>query len=90
MTESSKGKATTLEDTVLEDSISERICQHCATRDCVAFNQLNYHLPLAESRLPKNMTRDPLSKFFLKKEPIYMLGGCRVHILRKDFQFFQR
>jgi hypothetical protein len=33
--------------------------------------------------------KDPLSEFFLHKEPEYRLGGCRVHILRKDFQIFQ-
>jgi hypothetical protein len=31
--ESSKGKTTTREDTVLEEGISERICQHCTTHD---------------------------------------------------------
>jgi hypothetical protein len=75
VTESSKGKATAHEDTVLEDSISKRICQHCATHDCVAFNQLSYYLPLTESRLPENMTRDPLSEFFLNKRTrIYARG----------------
>jgi hypothetical protein len=34
--ESSKGKATTCEDVVLEDSISKGICQHSATRDCTS------------------------------------------------------
>jgi hypothetical protein len=33
VTESSKGKTTTREDTVLEEGISGRICQHCTTRD---------------------------------------------------------
>jgi hypothetical protein len=45
VTESSKGKATTCEDTVLKDSISKGICQHCTTYDCVVFNQLNGQLP---------------------------------------------
>jgi hypothetical protein len=27
-------------------------------------------------------------EFFLKKEPGYRLGGCRVHILRRYFSFF--
>jgi hypothetical protein len=27
----------------------------------------NYHLPLTESRLSENMTKDPLSEFFLNK-----------------------
>jgi hypothetical protein len=83
--ESSKGKATAHEDTVLEDSISERICQHCATRDCVAFNQLNYHLPLTKSRLPENVTRDPLSEFFLNKITQIYARGLQVYILRRDF-----
>jgi hypothetical protein len=47
--ESSKGKATALEDTILKDGISKKICQHCATRDYIAFNQLNYHLPLKKA-----------------------------------------
>jgi hypothetical protein len=66
VTESSKGKATVREDTVLEHSISKRICQHCATRDRAALTNstTTYHLPLAESRLPENMTKDPLSEFF--------------------------
>jgi hypothetical protein len=50
VTESSKGKATVREDTVLEHSISKRICQHCATRDRAAFNQLNHHLPPTSGR----------------------------------------
>jgi hypothetical protein len=33
VTESSKGKTTTHEDTVLEKGIYGRICQHCTTRD---------------------------------------------------------
>jgi hypothetical protein len=32
--------------------------------------------------------KDPLSEFFLHKEPEYRLGGYRVHILMKDFQVF--
>jgi hypothetical protein len=32
---------------------------------------------------------DPLSRFLLHKELEYRLRGCRVHILRKDFQVFQ-
>jgi hypothetical protein len=31
------------------------------------------------------LQKDPLSEFFLKKEPRYRLGDCRVHILRRDF-----
>jgi hypothetical protein len=31
------------------------------------------------------LQKDPLSEFFLKKEPGYRLGGYRVHILRIDF-----
>jgi hypothetical protein len=31
------------------------------------------------------LQKDRLSEFFLKKEPGYGLGGCRVHILRRDF-----
>jgi hypothetical protein len=34
--ESSKGKATAREDTLLEDNISKGICQHSATRDCAS------------------------------------------------------
>jgi hypothetical protein len=33
VTESCKGKMITREDTVLEEGISERICQHCTTHD---------------------------------------------------------
>jgi hypothetical protein len=33
VTESNKVKTTTREDTVLEEGISGRICQHCTTRD---------------------------------------------------------
>jgi hypothetical protein len=33
VTESNKVKTTTREDTVLKEGISERICQHCTTRD---------------------------------------------------------
>jgi hypothetical protein len=33
VTESSKGKTTACEDTVLEEGISGRICQHYTTRD---------------------------------------------------------
>jgi hypothetical protein len=40
--ESSKGKTTAHEDTVLEDGISGRICQHYTTRDWAAFT-LNHH-----------------------------------------------
>jgi hypothetical protein len=32
---------------------------------------------------------DPLYEFVLhKKKPRYRLGGCKVHILRRDIQFF--
>jgi hypothetical protein len=31
------------------------------------------------------LQNDPLSEFFLKKEPRYRLGGYRIHILRRDF-----
>jgi len=31
------------------------------------------------------LQKDPLSMFFQKKEPRYRLGGCRVHMLRRDF-----
>jgi hypothetical protein len=85
MTESSKGKETTREDTILKDSISRRICQHCATRDYVAFNQLNYHLPLIKSRLSKNMTRDLLSEFFLNKRTRIYAGGLQGAYPHKRF-----
>jgi hypothetical protein len=49
-----------------------------------------YHLPLIESRLPKNMTKDPLSEFFLNKRTWIYAWGYRVRILRRDFQFFQQ
>jgi hypothetical protein len=51
---------------------------------------VTYHLPLI-GRQTKDfnyliiLQKDPLSKFFLKKELRYRLGGCRVHILRRDF-----
>jgi hypothetical protein len=44
VTESSKGKTTTHEDTVLEEGISRRKCQHCTIRDWTTFI-LNHHLP---------------------------------------------
>jgi hypothetical protein len=73
--ESGKGKATACEDTVLENSISERICQHCATHDCATCNSTTtYHPPLTESRLPENMTKDPLSEFLNKRTRIYARG----------------
>jgi hypothetical protein len=31
------------------------------------------------------LQKDPLSEFFLKKDPGYRLGGCKVYILRRDF-----
>jgi hypothetical protein len=33
-----------------------------------------YHLPLTESRLPENMTKDPLSEFLNKRTRIYARG----------------
>jgi hypothetical protein len=62
-TGSSKGKATTCEDTILEDSISKGICQQHLTN-----SMTNYQLPLTERRLLENMTKDPISEFFLNKK----------------------
>jgi hypothetical protein len=49
VTESNKGKTSMREDTVLEEGISRRICQHCTPRDKAAFI-LNHHLPPTSDR----------------------------------------
>jgi hypothetical protein len=51
----------------------------------------NVHLPPTSDRqidYLRIQQKDPLSEFFLHKEPEYRLKGYRVHILRKDFQVF--
>jgi hypothetical protein len=89
VTESSKRKATTCEDTVLKDSISKGICQHCATCDCVAFNKLNGQLPpLIERRLLENMTKDSLSEFFLNKKNPNICSGAVGYISLEEIFIF--
>jgi hypothetical protein len=57
-------------------SIFKRIYQHCTPREYREFNPTANH---------------PLSEFLtIEKNFGKMLGGCRVQILRRDFQFFQQ
>jgi hypothetical protein len=74
-TRNSKGKATTCEDAVLEDSISKRICQQHLTN-----SMANYHLSLTKRRLLENMTKDPISEFFSNKKNPDICSGAAGYI----------
>jgi hypothetical protein len=47
-----------------------------------------YHLPLTESRLPENMTKDPLSEFFLNKRTRIYARGLQGTYPHKRFLVF--
>jgi hypothetical protein len=77
VTESSKEKATTHEDTYSRtvypkeyaNTVQPVTAQHSTN------STTTYHPLLTKSRLPENMKKDPLSEFFLnKRTPIYARG----------------
>jgi hypothetical protein len=47
-----------------------------------------YHLPLTENRLPENMTKDPLSEFFLNKRTWIYARGLQGIYPQKRFLVF--
>jgi hypothetical protein len=49
---------------------------------------ITYNLPLTKSRLPKNMTRDPLSEFFLNKRTRIYARGLQSVYPQKRFLVF--
>jgi hypothetical protein len=91
VTESSKGKATTYEDTVLKDSISKGICQHCVTRDCATFSQLNGQLPPTAHRRKDTWEygKRPYIRVLLEQKETRYISGAAEYISSDEiFSFF--
>jgi hypothetical protein len=77
------------------DSKFGQIFQYYATRDRATLTKQRspttylWQTNIKDFSYLSILQKDPLSKFFLKKEPGYRLGGCRIHILRRDFLVLQ-